>query len=227
VWADSTDADFGTSGSNQFLVRASGGVAIGGTNPGSALHIVAPTGLPPAGLSSQDNGLLLGSQSISGFKWIQSYGGALVLNFQGNNVGIGTTNPATLLDVTGTITCVSLNQTSDRNVKENFAPVSPLEVLNKVTALPITTWTYKELRDGRHLGPMAQDFHAAFGTGSDDKRIATVDAEGVALAAIQGLNQELETQIAAQKAKDNGIADLERRLAALEKLIESNVRKGN
>ena len=36
-----------------------------------------------------------------------------------------------------------------------------------------------------------------------------------------------EAQKAELKAKDNGIADLERRLAALEKLIESNVRKGN
>lgn len=39
-----------------------------------------------------------------------------------------------------------------------------------------------------HLGPMAQDFHAAFNVGMDDKHMATVDEEGVALAAIQGLN---------------------------------------
>jgi hypothetical protein len=35
----------------------------------------------------------------------------------------------------------------------------------------------------------SQDFHAAFGVGTDDKHIATVDAEDVALAAIQGLNE--------------------------------------
>ena len=39
---------------------------------------------------------------------------------------------------------------------------------------------------------MAQDFHTAFDlNGADDKHIATVDEEGVALAAIQGLNQRL------------------------------------
>jgi len=39
---------------------------------------------------------------------------------------------------------------------------------------------------------MARDFHAAFGLGESEKRINTVDADGVALAAIQGLNQKLE-----------------------------------
>jgi hypothetical protein len=56
---------------------------------------------------------------------------------------------------------------------------------------------------------MAQDFHAAFGLGTDDKHIATVDADGVALAAIQGLNQKLEE-------KNARIAELERRLEILE-----------
>ncbi|MFO0840698.1 MAG: tail fiber domain-containing protein [Phycisphaerae bacterium] len=35
VWADSTDADFVSTGPNQFLIRASGGVGIGTNNPGS------------------------------------------------------------------------------------------------------------------------------------------------------------------------------------------------
>ena len=39
---------------------------------------------------------------------------------------------------------------------------------------------------------MAQDFHAAFNIGEGDKHIAIVDEEGVALAAIQGLNHKLE-----------------------------------
>jgi cell division protein FtsB len=48
---------------------------------------------------------------------------------------------------------------------------------------------------------MAQDFHAAFGLGADDKHIATVGADGVALAAIQGLNRKLEDTIQAQEAR--------------------------
>jgi hypothetical protein len=65
-------------------------------------------------------------------------------------------------------------------------------VLAKVAALPITQWSFKEFPGARHLGPMAQDCHAAFGVGLDDKHIATVDADGVALAAIQGLNEKVE-----------------------------------
>ena len=36
---------------------------------------------------------------------------------------------------------------------------------------------------------MAQDFFAAFGLGASDKTISTVDSQGVALLAIQALEQ--------------------------------------
>ena len=63
-------------------------------------------------------------------------------------------------------------------------------VLDRVVAMPLATWNYKEQDDSiRHMGPMAQDFHAAFGLGVSDKLIDTVDPDGVALAAIQGLNE--------------------------------------
>src|SRR5207245_2032025 len=81
--------------------------------------------------------------------------------------------------------------TSDRNVKENFGTVSSREVLDKVAALTISRWNFKGDRAAPHIGPMAQDFHAAFGLGEHDKHIATVAAAGVALAAIQALNQKL------------------------------------
>jgi hypothetical protein len=105
---------------------------------------------------------------------------------------LGTTNPTNKLQVAGGVSATAFVSTSDRNAKENFASVSPLEVLNKVITIPITMWNFKDLKDGRHMGPMAQDFYAAFGVGPDVKHIATVDADGVALAAIQGLNQKVE-----------------------------------
>lgn len=132
-------------------------------------------------------------------------------------VGIGTATPATALQVIGTVTATAFNPLSDRNLKENFAPVTPREVLDKVAALPITQWNFKGDTGTPHLGPMAQDFYAAFNLGTDDKRIATVDADGVALAAIQGLNQKLETE---GKAKDARITALEQRLSALETLLQ-------
>ena len=113
---------------------------------------------------------------------------------------------------------------SDRNVKENFAPVQPREMLEKVIALPLSSWNYKADTATRHLGPMAQDFYAAFNVGADDKHIATVDADGVALAAIQGLNQKLADEL---KRRDAENAELKSRLAALEKLIAHLNPKGN
>lgn len=86
----------------------------------------------------------------------------------------------------------SISSGSDRNLKENFAAVDTTEVLDNVLSLPVTRWNYKEDPRATHLGPVAQDFRAAFGLGADDKSIATVDADGVALAAIQGLNRKLE-----------------------------------
>ena len=64
--------------------------------------------------------------------------------------------------------------------------------------MPVNTWQYRdEAESVRHLGPVAQDFHDAFGLGSSEKVIATVDADGVALAALQGLNSKLESAVAA------------------------------
>lgn len=84
---------------------------------------------------------------------------------------------------------------SDRNAKENFAPVNPREILDKVAALPVQNWNYKsQPAETRHIGPTAQDFKAAFGVGESDTGITAVDTDGVALAAIQGLNQKLEEE---------------------------------
>jgi len=105
---------------------------------------------------------------------------------------------------------------SDRNAKDNIEPVRPREVLDKVAALPISAWNYKHDPSARHVGPMAQDFRSAFGLGHDDKGIATVDADGIALAAIQGLNEKVDQDA---KAKDARIAALERELAELKKLL--------
>jgi hypothetical protein len=79
--------------------------------------------------------------------------------------------------------------------------------------MPITQWSFKESPGARHLGPMAQDFYAAFGLGWDDKHIATVDADGVALAAIQALNQKLREKDAEIRALNHRLEQLEQRLS--------------
>jgi len=88
------------------------------------------------------------------------------------------------LEIKGT-----LDQGSDFNRKENIIAVSTSEVLKKIMHLPISEWQYKG-QDIRHLGPMAQDFYKAFGLGQGETTIATVDADGVSLAAIKALAEE-------------------------------------
>jgi len=92
---------------------------------------------------------------------------------------------------------------SDRNVKTNIVPLDDTTVLDKVAALPISRWSYKSEHGVRHVGPMAQDFYAAFKVGEDDKHITAIDEDGVALAAIKALHAEnaaLRAQLVALKA---------------------------
>jgi len=99
---------------------------------------------------------------------------------------------------------------SDRNAKANFATLNSREVLARLASIPIQTWNYKTQDTSiRHIGPTAQEFYAAFGMGEDDTHISTVDADGVALAAIQGMYQVVQE-------KDAKITALEARLAKLE-----------
>jgi hypothetical protein len=108
---------------------------------------------------------------------------------------------------------------SDRNAKENFAPIDGVDVLERLAAIEISTWNYKTQDHSiRHMGPMAQDFYAAFGLGEDQKRINTVDADGVALAAVQGLNVKLQLRL---EEKDRQIDRLEGRVAELERLMKA------
>lgn len=120
--------------------------------------------------------------------------------------------------------------TSDRNVKANFANVNARDILARVNKLPIQTWNYKTQDASiRHIGPMAQDFYAAFNVGEDDRHITTIDSEGVALAAIQGLDQLVEEQNGQIASQQKQIAELQQenaklevRLTALENAMKTN-----
>lgn len=71
--------------------------------------------------------------------------------------------------------------------------VNGFAVLETVAALPVSTWRYVwEAEDVRHLGPMAQDWHTAFGFNPDDTRIPVVDGLGVALVCVQALHRQVE-----------------------------------
>jgi FtsZ-binding cell division protein ZapB len=55
-----------------------------------------------------------------------------------------------------------------------------------VESLECSTWKYDAQDGGDHRGPMAGRFHEQFELGPDDESIVSVDADGVAFAAIQG-----------------------------------------
>jgi hypothetical protein len=129
--------------------------------------------------------------------------GNLVLDGVGNLTLIGAAN------------ATAFNVVSDRNRKENFVKLDGKEVLAKLTTLPVTEWSFKG-DPVRHIGPMAQDFKAAFGLGADDKHIALKDVAGVALVGVQALHQMIEARDAQIVEQQSEIAALKRRLAALE-----------
>ena len=106
---------------------------------------------------------------------------------------------------------------SDANRKERLAAIDPLRVLSAVVELSLQRWSYKG-EEARHLGPMAQDFKAVFGLGDTDTGIATVDADGVALAVIQGLNQKqinLREELASLRSETTAL----RKMAAEQQIL--------
>jgi len=128
------------------------------------------------------------------------------------NVTFTSGNAGTAQTVSWTPGTGNWSFTSDRETKERFSPVDTETVLEKLDRIPITEWNYKGYPQ-RHIGPVAQDFHAEFPLNDNDKMLNSADLQGVALAAIQGLHK-------AVKAKDEQIAQLQKRLAAVEEGLE-------
>ncbi|MBM7117713.1 tail fiber domain-containing protein [Archangium primigenium] len=113
--------------------------------------------------------------------------------------------------------------TSDRDSKEDFRSVDGEQVLARVLALPVRSWQYKsEQRGVRHVGPVAQDFRAAFGLGPDERSIGLLDIDGVNMVAIQALarrTEELKAKSAEVDALKTEMSELKRSLARLEAAV--------
>ncbi len=197
------------------------------TVPGGASNIASGAYSFAAGAHAQAThaGAFVWSSAEATSSWgdntftVRSHGGARFYTAPGTGTGVQLASGAG-----------SWSNLSDRAAKENYEPVDGREVLERLAAVPIQTWNYRSQDPAiRHIGPVAQDFYAAFGVGEDDTHISTVDADGVALAAIQGLYDlsqeqaariaELEGRVAALEAENSTqqlqIDDLEARLAAL------------
>lgn len=149
----------------------------------------------------------------------------------GNGTSTSDRSNALTLLKNGNLTIAgALTENSDRNNKHDIQPVDSGDILERLQTLPLSTWRYNHSPDAVHLGPMAQDFHALFGLGEDETGIAGIDSTGVALAAIQGLMQQVDQQaeeirklrqaLTTEQARTEQVqAALVERLAVLEDLL--------
>lgn len=196
--------------------------AIGGEFTGGAIGVIARSNggiLPDVMLGSagvDDPGRLMATQFASSDMYLTSNGDVRVeLDADGADVGnflvvddagdmVFSVNELGMAFVDGTLT-----ELSDETSKRRRGAVDPQAVLAALSDLPITYWSYLDDPAVTHIGPTAQDFSLAFEVGATDTSISTIDRDGVAFAAIQGLHELVLTQQAR-------IRDLEIRLAALE-----------
>ncbi len=127
------------------------------------------------------------------------------------------------LDSEGNLTTAgTVSGASDRNVKENFEPVSSQEILEKVASIPVKKWNYIG-NDVTHIGPMAQDVWAQFQVGQGDTTISMVDADGIAMASIQALYQNQTAREAQLKELQQENDELAGRVERLEALLHRMV----
>ncbi|MFO1493855.1 MAG: tail fiber domain-containing protein [Lysobacterales bacterium] len=243
VWADSTEEDFVSTGADQFAVRAGGGFGLNVAPPVATVEMTVQSSKNGSDFSNiwlkqrgQADGILFSAGGGNG----SNNAGFFVDHYNGTNqarrmelaadgsVFIRSNVTAANTGVTMAAGGGSFTSLSDRRVKTAIEAIDGLAILERVVDLPISTWSYIAQGTGiRHIGPMAQDFKAAFEVGETDTGITTIDADGVALAAIQGLNAKLEAErdalagevqrLGAENAALRGEAeDIRERLARLE-----------
>ena len=191
-------------------------VASFGPGPTDGKLLVKNTSLTTSGrelIEGNNNGtalIVLDDAEAAGNRW--AFGSAAGGTFLWDNQADVAVEMA--LDTAGNLTTTgTVNGVSSREAKTGFSALDPKTTLSRVASLPISIWSYKADGPGvRHAGPMSEDFYQAFQLGQDDKHISFTDSAGIALAAVQGLNQIVQE-------KDQKIADLESRLEALERIV--------
>ena len=112
----------------------------------------------------------------------------------------------------------------DRNKKTNFEKVDYEAVLEKLGKVPVTKWNYKGIEGEKYIGPMAQDFYAAFQlNGTDSLGINSISEMGVSLAAIHGLierTDKLKATLDELQGEKEKVAQLENLLLKQSALID-------
>ncbi len=220
-----------TNSVEKMRVTSAGDVGIGTASPATQLHIRGTD-------AGSRNKILVENAGTTNFRElleIRNVGGAFFI-LKDTNVpqrwSQGTIGANLILDEqahagteytftnTGNLTIAGvLTQGSSRELKTDLSSLDPKDVLARVSTLPVSSWSYKTETAVRHVGPMAEDFHQAFGLGADDQHIAPGDQAGVALLAVQGLNEILQNKAKEIATLQHENADLAKRVATLEALL--------
>lgn len=214
-----------------FLIESNGYVSLGGFGATAPLHLRRSDGatkLVVEEASSTVTGrnlLLIKNNGAATFRFDNTasgtgwgFGSRQAGDFFISAIGAPTVNLA--LNSAGNLTITgTLTQGSDRHSKQDVVAVEPREVLERVAELPIFTWRYKG-DEALHAGPMAQDFHAAFGLGADDRHIAPGDLAGLGLAAVQALRAESRELWAELQRRADETAALRAELQSLREALQ-------
>ena len=221
--------------SNALTIEGStGDIGVGTTSPAAEVHIV--DGSNPQ-LLIQDTtddandkpGLLLRSPAANGggdWAFETDNNGNFQIDFtlsSGPELVISDTTGATngAVTINGDLTVVgTFANPSSRTLKTGFEPVDRLAMLEKLAALPITEWVYiKDQTGRRHVGPVTEDFQEAFGLGTKGTHIIPLDVQGVTIAALQGLYDEVQNRDGRILQLEEQNALLLERLAKIEALL--------
>ena len=180
----------------QDLSRAQ--VGLGTTAPATSLHIASITAAAPR-IRLED-----GHDGVDDFWDLRVVNGVgvfarafSILDSDGDRQFViyeGAPNLALEIDASEVRIGTNLAVLSSRDAKENLIPVDSGDLLERLGRLPIYEWEYRDAKGARHLGPTAEEFREQFALGSSDRTLSPTDLGGVALAAVQGLQKELDHQ---------------------------------
>ncbi len=227
VWADSTSTDFASTGDDQFLIRAAGGVGIGTTSPVRPLHIRHSIDALArfestdawAGIELEDNG---GTVSI------YSRLGEFVIDANDKDVGINETNPSYPLHMGNGAYCsaggVWTDAPSFYSTKEN---ISELEIAGFVEKLKkLKLFRYQKKAETQHKADAPYHNGYILDDASTPEELLSKDPDGniSGLSAQQGVAFLLAVCKEQQATIDEVKADnefLKERIATLEKAIQN------
>lgn len=220
--------------SSSIYINTDGSVGVGTASPSAPLHVrrtnnTARLRVEDTGAGNQqmleliNNGFpifRMQDSSQGNVNWEFAVAGTQEANerFQISKVGSGQLEFQVFHDgsaeFAGDVTANGVLLTSSRATKTDFKPVSSAEVLEKLTTLGISEWRYRKEPEGtRHIGPVAEEFQAAFGL-SDGKTLNMIDTTGISFAAIKALKEKLDQ-------KDAEVQDLSAKVERLEKTVEA------